>query len=69
MNNITVLPCITTLDIPVERILDGATKANLECCVVVGLDEDGELYFASTKADGGTVLWLFEKAKKALMET
>ncbi len=59
---------ITKLDIPVERILRKATEANLKTVVVVGWDQDGEMYFASSVSDGGEVLWLFEKAKKSLLE-
>jgi hypothetical protein len=68
MSNVTFLPCVTSLDIPVEAVLEMAVAANLESCVIVGKDENGDLFFASTKADGGSVLWLFEMAKKELME-
>lgn len=67
MSNVTVLPVVTSLDIPVDRVIRGAEKANLTTCVVIGYDQDGELYFASSVADGGDVLWLMELAKKALM--
>lgn len=59
---------LTTLDIPVPRTLKSAVKANLQCAVVIGYDNDGEFYFASSKSDGGYVLWLLETAKKQLME-
>jgi len=68
VEKVSILPVITRLDLPAERVLNGAIQANLERCVIVGFDSKGELYFASTKADGGEVLWLFELAKKALME-
>ena len=32
-------------------------------------DKDGDLYFASTMADGGEVLWLMEQCKKRLLES
>lgn len=67
-DNITILPVITRLDIPCERVLNGALKANLKEAVVVGFDSDGEFYFASSQADGGDILWLFELAKKKLLE-
>lgn len=35
--------------------------------VPIGWDKDGGEYFASTIADGGTVLWLLERLKKQLM--
>lgn len=64
---VTVLQTVTTLDIPTERVLQSALDAKLDGCFVVGLDADGELYFASSFADGGSVLWWMEKAKKALL--
>jgi len=66
-DNIIPLGNITKLDLPVDTVLEGA-KDKLEGVVLIGYDNDGELYFASTYADGGTVLWLMEKAKKALLE-
>lgn len=68
MAEIITLDVITKLDIPVERVIDGAKKADLETAVVIGWDKDGEFYFASNKADGADVLWLLEQAKKRLLE-
>lgn len=68
MAEIITLDLITKLDIPVERVIDGAKKADLETAVVIGWDKDGEFYFASNKADGADVLWLLEQAKKRLLE-
>ena len=65
--NVTVLPVLTTLDVPTERILNAALKAELQSCVIIGLNAEGELYFASSMADGGAVLWWMEKAKHLLM--
>jgi len=66
-NKIIELPVITTLDIPASKILNKAQEANLQTAIVIGYDNDGELYFASSVSDGGDVLWLFELAKKALL--
>lgn len=65
----TVIPLgnITKLDLPPDTILDGA-KGTLEGVVVIGLTEGGQTYFASSIADGGTVIWLLEKLKKDLLE-
>ena len=60
---------ITKLDIPPERILNGALESNLQSAVVIGFDEDGEFYFASSQADGGEVLWLLELARIGLMRS
>lgn len=69
MTNIIDLPVITTLDHEPDKILREATGKGLTDIVIMGWDKDGELYFASSTADGGEVLWLMEHAKKELMET
>jgi hypothetical protein len=59
---------ITKLDLPAERIIGGAAKANLDAVVIIGFDGDGDFFFSANKADGGEVLWLMELARKKLME-
>jgi hypothetical protein len=59
---------ITRLDLPPDRILQAAV-GKLEGVVVMGWDHEGKEYFASSYADGGTVLWLAERMKKMLLET
>ena len=44
------------------------TKETLDGVVIMGYTTDGEEYFASTYADGSTVLWLAERMKKMLLE-
>jgi hypothetical protein len=66
-DNVVILPVITTLPIPVERILAQAMEADLKLCLVIGEREDGSLYFASSEPDGGDLLWLLERAKLALL--
>ena len=53
---------ITRLDLDPDRVIDAA-KGKLTDVVILGHDIDGEEYFASSQADGGTVLWLMERAK------
>ena len=65
-NNIIPLNNITRLDLPADIVLEEA-KNQLDSIVLIGWDKDGELYFASTIADGGEVNWLLDKAKMALM--
>ncbi len=60
---------ITKLDMPPDHILDAAKEKGLEGVVIMGFKADGEEYFASSYADGGTVLWLAERLKKRLLET
>ena len=63
---VAILPVITTLDVPTQRILQGALDSEMKAAVVIGYDKDGEFYFASSQADGADVLWLLELAKKKL---
>lgn len=67
-SNIAILPVTTRHDLPVARIIQGLDPALLDSLVCVGWDKNGELYFASTTADGGNVMWLFELAKRELMK-
>ena len=66
-DNVIPLGNITRLNMPADRILNEAT-GKMNDVVLIGWDKDGELYFGSSIADGGTVLWLLEKTKKALLE-
>ena len=58
---------ITRLDLPPDRILEEA-KGTFEGVVLLGWNNDGKMYFASSYSDGGTVLWLLEQCKKALLD-
>jgi len=64
---VAVLPVITSLDINVERVINGALEAKLDEVVIIGRNADGEFYFASSKSDGGAVLWQLETARLKLM--
>lgn len=66
MADIIELDVITRLDIPVSRVLNNA--ADLENVVVIGWTKEGDFYFASSKGDGGDVIYLLELAKKKLLE-
>lgn len=68
MSNVIPLGNITSLDLPTDRVLEEAKGTCSEGVVIMGWDDEGELYFASSIADGGTVVWLMEKAKQALFE-
>ena len=67
-DNVIPLGNVTRLSIPTDRVLDGAKGHCSEGVVVIGWDDDGTLYFASSIADGGDVLWLLEMCKKNLLE-
>ena len=68
MNNVIPLGNVTKLDLPTNRILEQAKGTCSDGVVIMGYDDDGELYFASSIADGGSVLWLMEQCKLALLE-
>lgn len=63
MSNIVYLP-ITTLDIPVERVLDRAKASSLDVVFVLGREPDGTPYFAGSTSDIGALLVLVEQFKK-----
>lgn len=67
-DNVVRFTGITRLDLPADQILDRAKEANMDDCIIIGTDENGEFFFASNKADGGTVLWWLEMAKTRLFE-
>lgn len=58
---------ITKIDLQPDRVLNSAV-GKLEGVVVIGFTKDGDEYFSSSYADGGTVLWLLERCKKHLLE-
>ena len=68
MGEIIPIGGVTSLDIPADRILDAA-KGKMEGVVIIGFDKGGEVYAASSYADGGTVMWLLEACKTKMMES
>lgn len=67
MSKVIPFKGITKLDLDPDIILEN-NKGKLEGVVIMGWDKDGKEFFASSYADGGTVLWLVERMKKALLE-
>lgn len=65
--NVTYLDVSTTLDIPVDRVLDGVKDERLEKVAVIGRTEDGDIYLASSVADARDILWLLEKLKLRIL--
>lgn len=66
MGDVVVLDVLTRLNIPANRVLEGAMD-KLETVIVVGYDHGGEEYFASSIADGGDAFWLLERCKRELL--
>ena len=58
---------ITKLDLEPDMTLENL-KGKLGGFVIAGYTPDGEEFFSSTYADGGTALWLLERCKRALVE-
>jgi hypothetical protein len=65
--NVEILEGVTAHDIPPDRVLVAALAAGLTGVMVIGWDENGELYAASSIAGGPEALWLLEMAKKDLL--
>ena len=67
MGEVVILDMETSLDIPADRVLEAAVGC-VDPVVVIGYDEEGGLYFASSVADKRQVLWLLEAAKRELFD-
>lgn len=67
-DNVVALNVVTTLPVPCKRVIAAATKQKFSRVVIIGVLESGEEYFASSEADGGSVLWDMERAKHKLMQ-
>lgn len=61
------LHAFTTMDIPADRVLEGAI-GKLTGAVVIGWDEQGELYIATSLGAEAETLWLLEKGRQYLMD-
>lgn len=59
---------ITRLDWPSDQVLEQAKEECTGDVIVIGCDDDGEMFFASSMADGAVILWYIEMFKKALLE-
>ena len=67
MGDVITFNGITRLDLPADRILEDAI-GKLDSVVIMGYDKKGEELFASSLADGGSVLWLIEQCKLKLLK-
>lgn len=66
MGEVVELDVITTLPVPVSRIIKNI-PVDMQRILVLGITADGEEYFASSEADGGTSIWDMERAKLKLL--
>lgn len=58
----------TKLDIPPDRVLKAA-QGQLSQVLIVGIDNDGHAYYASSYADRGAAMFNVELFKQFLLET
>jgi len=66
MDNIIPIGNLTRLDGDPDRILKAAI-GELDGVVISGFDKNGNLWAASSYADGGNVMWLLEACKTKMM--
>jgi hypothetical protein len=67
-DNVSIFPGVTPNDFEPAVILRSALRGKLESCMIIGWDENGDLFFSSSKASGPDCLWLIEHAKRQLLE-
>lgn len=68
MGEVVRLQTITRLNLNPDAVLKEAIGKCPEGVFIAGYDADGDLFFASSIADGGTVLWMMEIAKARLLK-
>ena len=68
MGDVVSLGVQTTLEIPPEKVLRGAIEAKLTEVVIVGVDENGKRYFATSTGYGPDTLWHLQRAIHRLMQ-
>jgi len=68
MTNVVRLPVDTTLDIPVERVLERAMAEDLSSVIVIGRDANGDLVLLSSESYKPDLLWDVEAAKRNILD-
>lgn len=66
MGEVVDLNCVTRLPLDPDKILRSAI-GELDRVVVIGVTKDGDEYFSSSEADGGSIIWDIERAKLRLL--
>ncbi len=67
MGDIIDIGCITYLDMPADKIFENAI-GKLDSVVIMGYDKEDKEVFASSLANGGSILWLLEQCKLKLLK-
>lgn len=65
-DNLIILNMETRLDIPVDRVREAAEK-NCEKLIIVGIDKDGNDYYAANFADAALTYYLVSKFRYKLI--
>lgn len=55
------------VDLSLAQVLDRATASDLSGAMVIGMREDGSLYFETSILDGDQTVWLLEKVKHLIL--
>ena len=58
----------TCVDLPPENLLEKAKGWEMEHCLVIGYDDEGDLCFGGTTCETSDILFLLERAKMYLMD-
>lgn len=67
-DNIVLLNGLTTLDLPVDRVLKAALEADLSSVVILGYDDENIEYFASSIGSVPEVNYLLDRLKLQLVK-
>lgn len=55
-DNVINLEVLTTVEIPLDKVLEGAKDNVKENLIVLGWDEDGDMYFAASDCKKSDIL-------------
>lgn len=61
-------PGTTKVDIPAANVIADARDSDLKEAIVIGRNQDGTPFYASSLGDAGHILLEIEKFKKMIME-
>lgn len=67
MSNVTFLADHAEVDLSPSQVLQRALEAQLSGALVLGVRDDGSLYFETSIPDGGECVWLMEKVKHVIL--
>ena len=66
MTNVIIMPVLTTLNIPANRVLEAAiTEPPLDAVIVIG-NQKGKFYLASSTGNLGSLLILLRRAELSI---